>query len=654
MTERRLKIVVDQEGNAKAGISSLIGGFGGLAAAAGVVIGGLAAVKVGLIDSVGAAMEAQDGQAELQAVLKSTGGIAGVTADMANNLASSLQNVTKFSDDAILSGENMLLTFTRIGADVFPEATGAMLDLAQKFGSMDQASVMLGKALNDPIQGVTALRRVGIQFTDAQEKAIEGMMKWGDIAGAQRVILAEVKTQVGGLAEAAGNTLSGKLEILRNKFGDLQEVVGGAIIPALTKLATFAMPAVEKATNTLSLFFSSMEKGNGFVTSLAAGLLSLGMSTDSVESAIGVIQPIIDTLQSGGQATLKTLSEISGALQSAFSGNFVPINNLISDLTGASFRDVALAFREIRESASETFSTIQSLAQGFMSGGLFGNTALVGGEAAKSGGLLKALGLSDETIISIENFLSNLASFNFGPAMTQLVTGLSTALDSNWPLIESTLKGWSDKFWNWINGEGGALEGTAGALSGLVTGIQGWIDTNSPLFETLGETLGGMLIDGLGLAASNQSKWDLMMLKVVGGLALAAVNIIPALAKIGESMTEGLITGMIEALTGEKLTAQLKTGVSAAATGLNPFAGIPSLSSAIQTSPLVTTQNNQQLGAGQIDIGGLTQAFMAAIQGLPPPQVNVELDSAPIAARVSQTIGSSANQARRINAGAGF
>src|SRR3990172_5702288 len=92
-----------------------LGKVGFLAAAAGAT--GLA---VALKSSVEAAMESQRVEAQLNAVLKSTGAIAGVTADAAKDLATSMQRVTTYDDEAVLSAENVLLTFTKIGKDVFP------------------------------------------------------------------------------------------------------------------------------------------------------------------------------------------------------------------------------------------------------------------------------------------------------------------------------------------------------------------------------------------------------------------------------------------------------------------------------------------------------------------------------------------------------
>ena len=245
-TSRKLEIIIEGDDRTKGaftGIKSALSGLGGLATK-GLAIGaaGAAAAAVGLAAGLGLsvkeAMEAQQVQAQLEAVLKSTGGIAGVTAEQANKLATNLGNLTRFGDEAVLSGENMLLTFTNIGKDVFPEATQTMLDMSQALGQDVTASAMqLGKALNDPVQGVTALRRVGVQLTDAQEEQIKAMVESGDVMGAQKVILAELRKEFGGSAEAAGNTFAGQLDRLRNSFSNTAESVGNALLPSIQILA---------------------------------------------------------------------------------------------------------------------------------------------------------------------------------------------------------------------------------------------------------------------------------------------------------------------------------------------------------------------------------------------------------------------------------
>jgi phage-related protein len=229
-----------------AGLQSIVGG--GLVMAAGAAVGALTALGGVVAGGVVLAMEQERVERQLAAVLESTGHAAGLTATQIKTMAAELQSVTTFGDETIISGQNLLLTFTQIGADVFPQATEAMLDIATAMGGdVSGAAQMVGKALNNPIQGISALSRVGIQFTDDQKKMIETMMEAGDVAGAQAVILCELEMQFGGSARAAAETFGGRMQQLKNMIGDVGEQIGFAFLPLLTDLAERAMPLVNEA-----------------------------------------------------------------------------------------------------------------------------------------------------------------------------------------------------------------------------------------------------------------------------------------------------------------------------------------------------------------------------------------------------------------------
>ncbi len=250
---------------------------------------GLVGVGVFLKKSVDEAIAAEKALADLNATIKSTGGVAGVTAQEAIDLAAGLQRVTMFSDEAIISAQSMLLTFTNIGQDVFPQATEAVLNLATKMGGDPvNAAIQLGKALNDPIQGVTALRRVGVQLSDEQENMIKHFMELGDVASAQAVILGELEKEFGGLAEAMGNTFAGRLAIAKNALSDLQETIGFAILPALSKLATFfsdvfSDPAVMAGIESFANAIAELSMG------AVDGLLNLFSSLEGLSIGEGFV-----------------------------------------------------------------------------------------------------------------------------------------------------------------------------------------------------------------------------------------------------------------------------------------------------------------------------------------------------------------------------
>lgn len=196
------------------------------------------------IDSGG---KAEKINADLEQTIKSTGGAAGLTAKQVSDMASSFSKATDYSAGTIKQGQNMLLTFTNIGKDVFPMATGAMLDMAQKMGTEPvAASMQLGKALNDPTKGLTALTRVGVTFTAQQKNQIETMQKAGNMAGAQKVILAELNKEFGGQAAAAAQTYDGRMKQIGNTIGSIKSSIGTALLPYVEKAAEAFLQIAQK------------------------------------------------------------------------------------------------------------------------------------------------------------------------------------------------------------------------------------------------------------------------------------------------------------------------------------------------------------------------------------------------------------------------
>lgn len=239
MAEANIRAVITADDRA----SRVLAGFGDgarkTARRVGIAIAAVGAATVAFgVSSVKSYAESENALAQLNATLKSTKGVAGVSAKSAVGLANSLQRVTKFSDETVLGGENLLLTFTKIGKDIFPEATEVMLDMSTALGQdVKSSAIQLGKALQDPILGITALRRVGVNFNDEQKEVIKKLVETGQSAKAQALILKELQVEFGGSARAAGETFAGKLAILKNTFDEVKESIGQVIVTALTPLA---------------------------------------------------------------------------------------------------------------------------------------------------------------------------------------------------------------------------------------------------------------------------------------------------------------------------------------------------------------------------------------------------------------------------------
>jgi len=135
-----------------------------------------------------------------------------------------------------------LLTFKNIAreADVvggaFDRATVAAVDLAAAgFGAAEQNAVQLGKALQDPIKGITALARSGVTFTDQEKAKIAALVNSNQMLEAQDTLLKAIEAQVGGTAKA---TTTDTFRISA-AFGHVRDEIGTLLLPAVAKFAGF-------------------------------------------------------------------------------------------------------------------------------------------------------------------------------------------------------------------------------------------------------------------------------------------------------------------------------------------------------------------------------------------------------------------------------
>ena len=197
------------------------------------------------------------------AAIKATGGAAGVTAQQMEDLGGAIEATTASEQETTQMGQNMLLTFTNIkngvgkGNDIFNQATLAMVDMGRamdKTGDplidLNKTAIQLGKALNDPIKGVTALSKVGVSFDAQQKKQIKTYVEHGQTVKAQKLILNELNKEFGGSAKAFGNSYTGRIERVKHAYGTMQETVASALLPALEKTTDWALtkgiPLMEK------------------------------------------------------------------------------------------------------------------------------------------------------------------------------------------------------------------------------------------------------------------------------------------------------------------------------------------------------------------------------------------------------------------------
>lgn len=280
---------VDHASAASSRSLSNVGRSGALARA------GSFAAKAGL---AGVAFAAYEGYKQLRdqakvsaltaAALKSTGQAAGVTKAHIESMSAALQAQTGLEDDAIQNAQNLLLTFTNIknsGTDkMFDQATLAAMNLSVALGTdLRSSAIMVGKALNDPAKGVTALQRVGVSFSKAQKETIKSLVETGHTVEAQRMILRELEKETGGAAKAYGQSLPGQIARAQRSWEDFSQTLAATVLPPLLELLPTISDALKKLAPALLTLASAF-------TAVAVPLVNMTASIIANKTAmIGLV-----------------------------------------------------------------------------------------------------------------------------------------------------------------------------------------------------------------------------------------------------------------------------------------------------------------------------------------------------------------------------
>jgi hypothetical protein len=251
---------------------------------------GITALTAMGISAVRAAEEAQLANNRLDAVAKSMNLFGSATDQVTDRLKAFAEenekslavdaDIIKATQAKLLTFKNLAKTADEVGGSM-DRATLAAVDLAAAgFGSAEQNAVQLGKALQDPIKGITALARSGVTFTEQEKEKIKALTESGKILEAQNMILGAIETQVGGTA-AATATGSQKMALA---FLALQDSIGEALLPVFEQL----VPLVTG-------FFDYLAKNSSVLTIIGAAMAALSVAILAVNFALNA-NPIVKVI----------------------------------------------------------------------------------------------------------------------------------------------------------------------------------------------------------------------------------------------------------------------------------------------------------------------------------------------------------------------
>jgi phage-related protein len=257
---------LNQGTNEVQGFGSKMANFGKKAAAA-FAVAGIAATAFAVKfakDAIVAGEAAATANARIEQINKSMGLFGESTNEVNKALidyAEKTARATGVDTNSIKATQAKLLTFKELAATAneiggnFERSTKAAIDLgAAGFGTAELNAVALGKALNDPIKGISALSRNGITFTESEKDRIKVLVESNKVGEAQNMILKAIETQVGGTAEATANAT----DKMRVGFTQVTEKVGLALLPVFEKLTNFVIDQIFPAFDKIGAQFAGI------------------------------------------------------------------------------------------------------------------------------------------------------------------------------------------------------------------------------------------------------------------------------------------------------------------------------------------------------------------------------------------------------------
>lgn len=493
----------------------------------------LGAVTDFISGSITEAASWQSAMAQTEAVVKSTGAAAGLTASQMGDMAAQMSAASGksiFSDDAILGAENVLATFTQIKGQSFTGATQAVLDMSQALGTdLQSASIQVGKALNDPVAGITALSRAGVTFSDDQKAVIQAMVDTGNIAGAQKIILDELGKEFGGSAAAAVNTYAGQQIVLKEKLADVQQTLGEALLPVLVTVGSWIadtlVPILAEGVTSLSEWITSW-------TDLDDVLLVLVTTWDALTDAYNAVtaagetagqglqsfltwlQPIIDAAQNFGAVLVPIMQQAGAAiteylaspvvqsLLTALMALFGALATLVQTVLVAAFNTAAASWSFLAGVFTQYWPQIQTVL----------NT------------LVSAVTIAVNLVTGILTALSQLLKGDFSGAWTTTKTTIGTAIDSIWKFCQ-------DLYAN-VSGFVGDIVGKFKEIGtqiaeGIATGISDAAESIKSAAMTAAQNAYQAVKDFFGIASPSRLMHDMVGVNISRGIATGIMSGIP-------------------------------------------------------------------------------------------------------------------------------
>lgn len=272
-----------------------------------------------------------------------------------------LMNKTGIDDDDIMNAQAML-TSNKLNAEQVMKLTPLVLDLQAAFKqggdsgmSLQRVAMMLSKTAGEELYG--SLGRLNIIFSDSEKKQLEAANSTERL----ELVTKKLDGSITGLSERLGGSTLGKLDIAKEKFGNMREEIGSMLAPVILKITDVLGKVFEQFSllpDTMQLVIVAIVGVGGAITALipimmaldiASGgtLIALGLVVTGIAAVSAAVISNIDTIRSWAEGMLGGEQGLNALIQTA-----EDLYNMLAEFAGFIYDTLVSAFEEVQNVAS--------------------------------------------------------------------------------------------------------------------------------------------------------------------------------------------------------------------------------------------------------------------------------------------------------------
>lgn len=338
------------------------------------------AVSVPIIAGIHKAMDAymiqSAAETKLTEIYRTRMGVTQQAAQATIDYANALQKQGVIGDEVLLSGAQQLATFAKYPGTInsLLPAMGNLLAQQKGVNATAQDATQIGNLMGKVLQGQTgALKRVGITFTEAQEQ----VLKYGTEEERAAMLAQVITDNVGNMNKVMAETPEGKIQQMKNAFGDMAEQIGATLAPVLADLANWISTNLMPKLQSLIEWFQGNPVAAKVIVAVA-GILAVGgpllIFIGSLISSVGAIMNILPALVGPAGIVIGVIAAII-AIGIALYQNWdlikakaLEIKDWIVEKWTALKEGVVNAVNALKEGVSNAWNAIKSTASSVWNG----------------------------------------------------------------------------------------------------------------------------------------------------------------------------------------------------------------------------------------------------------------------------------------------